>query len=151
MQKFLEDMGLNPAKGALELYDVYWNSILDNMELFPYVLPLMKYLKEHNIRIGMLTDLTAHIQHRKIARLGLEDYIEVFVTSEEAGAEKPSRSAYDLLVSKFNVDRESILMIGDSMKKDVEGALNAGLKALHYKKEYSDSMDKMVIKMIEEE
>jgi putative hydrolase of the HAD superfamily len=110
----------------------------------------MKYLKEHNIRIGMLTDLTAHIQHRKIARLGLEDYIEVLVTSEEAGAEKPSRSAYDLLVSKFNVDRESILMIGDSMKKDVEGALNAGLNAIHFKKEFSDTMDKLVIKLIEE-
>lgn len=151
MQKFLEDMGLNPAKGALELYDVYWNSILDNMELFPYVLPLMKYLKEHDIRIGMLTDLTAHIQHRKIARLGLEDYIEVLVTSEEAGAEKPSLSAYDLLVSKFDVDRKDILMIGDSLKKDVEGALNAGLRALLYKKECSDTMDKMVIKMIEEE
>ena len=111
----------------------------------------MKYLKDHDIRIGMLTDLTAHIQHRKIERLCLEDYIEVLVTSEEAGAEKPSPSAYDLLVSKFSVDRENILMIGDSLKKDVEGALNAGLSALHYKKEYSDTMDKMVIKMIEEE
>ena len=73
------------------------------------------------------------------------------MTSEEAGAEKPSRSAYDLLVSKFDVDRKDILMIGDSLKKDVEGALNAGLRALHYKKDYSDSMDKMVIEIIEEE
>ena len=150
MQKFLENMGQLPAKGAIELYDVYWNSILENMEPFPYVLPLMKYLKEHNIRIGMLTDMTVLIQHRKIERLGLENYVEVLVTSEEAGAEKPSVAAYDLLVSKFDMDRENILMIGDSLKKDVEGAMNSGLKALLYKNEYSDIMDKMVIKMIEE-
>lgn len=87
MQAFLELLHQKPSGLALEMYDVYWDSMLENMKLFDYVIPYFKYLKQHDIQIGILTDLTAHIQHRKICTLGIADYIDCLVTSEEVGEE----------------------------------------------------------------
>ena len=150
MQIFLENIGLRPTEGALDLYDIYWNELLANIKLFPYVVRLMNELKERGIKILILTDLTAHIQHRKIAKIGLSEYIDVFVSSEEAGEEKPSKRAFDRLLLKAKLNAEELLMIGDSQTKDIDGSKASGLKALLYKKENRDSMDEICMEYIDE-
>lgn len=148
MQTFLESIARKPADGAIGLYDVYWDTMLENMHLFPYVLPLMKRLKEQGISIGVLTDLTAHIQHRKIQKLGLTDYVDVLVTSEEAGQEKPSEIAFDKLKAKMTFDPEEMLMIGDSQEKDIDGALRAGMHGLLFSIDKASNMDQLVMEYI---
>lgn len=145
MQGFLENIGRKPTNGALELYEVYWNSMLDTMELFPYVKPLMDELQNKGISIAMLTDLTAHIQHRKIQKLGLIDYIDCIVTSEEAGQEKPSKIAFMCILDKLALPAVKTLMIGDSQKKDIDGAIALGINAMLYKKEYAQTMNQKVM------
>ena len=151
MQLFLEEVGENPVKTALDLYEVYWGTMLETMDLYPYVLPLMKALKERDIKIAVLTDLTAHIQHRKIKKLSLEEYIDVLVTSEEAGAEKPSVVAFEKLLKKCNVFPHEMLMIGDSLEKDVQGALHVGMHGILFEKEMSCSMDRRCMEYIDEQ
>ena len=114
MQAFLEETGEKPLKKALEMYDIYWNTMLEEMELYPYVRPLMSELKKRGIKIGILTDLTTHIQHRKLRELELEEFVDVLVTSEEAGEEKPSARAFSCLIEKTGANPSAILMIGDS-------------------------------------
>lgn len=129
-QVFLELLGQKPAELALEMYDLYWNAMLKYMELFPYVLPLFRELKERQVKIALLTDLTAHIQHRKIQRLGIGPYIDVLVTSEEAGREKPDRAMFGLVFQKLGLHPWEAVMVGDDRKKDMEGALAAGMYRL---------------------
>ena len=148
MQTFLESIGRKPVDGAIELYNVYWDTMLENMHLFPYVLPLMIKLKENKICIGVLTDLTAHIQHRKIQKMGLTDYVEVLVTSEEAGKEKPSEIAFDKLKAKIKFAPEEILMIGDSQEKDIDGALQAGMHGILFSIDKASNMDQLVMEYI---
>lgn len=38
--------------------------MLEHMELFDYVIPLFDGLAEKGIKIGIVTDLTAQIQHK---------------------------------------------------------------------------------------
>lgn len=54
---------------ALELYDRYWNSSLAHMQLDEGVLELLKSLKDRGIKTGLVTDLTTHIQLRKMRQL----------------------------------------------------------------------------------
>lgn len=135
MQNICEQVGRNPLKYAMRFYDVYWNTLLDNMMLFDYVQPVLNELKVKNIRIGVLTDLTAHIQYKKLEKLGLCDKIDYLVTSEEAGAEKPSEKMFNLMIKKLGVNPEETLMVGDSEKKDIAGAETVGMKTIVFKKE----------------
>lgn len=151
MQIFLEKIHSNPVEGALELYDIYWNTMLEQMEPFPYVTSLMKWLKQNNISIGVLTDLTAHIQHRKIKELGIASYIDVIVTSEEAGKEKPSLCAFKRIKTKLGCKANEILMIGDSQAKDIDGATGAGMHAILFELGEANVMDKKVMEYINDQ
>lgn len=130
MQNLCEQMGKNPLKYARKFYAVYWDTMLDNMKPFGYVKPLFKDLRKDGIKIGILTDLTAYIQYRKIERLDLNDLVDCLVTSEEAGAEKPSEKMFSLMLEKMNINADEVLMVGDSKAKDVDGASNIGMRAL---------------------
>lgn len=132
MQDVCEKLGKNPLLYAMKFYDVYWNAMLDNMKLFDYVEPLLGEAGKRGIKIGVLTDLTAHIQYRKILKLGLAEKIDYLVTSEEAGVEKPSEKIFLKMTEKMKIEPYEALMIGDSYEKDILGAKKVGMEVLHY-------------------
>lgn len=129
-QKTLEFLCLNPVDGALEMYETYWGHLLSHMTLREGALDLLQYCKDREIKVGICTDLTAHIQHRKLRALGIVPYVDALVTSEEAGAEKPDARMFRLILDKLNVTPEEALFIGDSLEKDVLGARRTGIKTL---------------------
>ena len=134
MQDICEQLGKNPLQYAMNFYNIYWDTMLNEMTLFEYVIPMLDGLRDKGIKVGILTDLTAHIQYRKIASLGLGTRIDYLVTSEEAGAEKPSEKMFHLMLKKLNVLPEEAIMIGDSQSKDIDGAMAVGLNAIKYDK-----------------
>ena len=133
-QKTLENLNENPFSIALEMYEVYWQYILKNMKLNANVLEVLEFCKLKKIKIGVCTDLTVHIQHRKIRKLGINEYVDAIVTSEEVGVEKPNFKMYNKILEKLDVTPGEVLFVGDSLKKDVLGSMEYGMKALWYSK-----------------
>ena len=123
-QKMLEVLEVNVLSNALNLYNCYWDTFLDNMTVFEGAQEL---LKKYTDRICFVTDLTAHIQHRKIQKLGFDNLGAQIVTSEEAGKEKPHPYMFMLALQKLNLSPSDVCMIGDSFPKDIEGAANLGI------------------------
>ena len=82
-------MNLNPFKYAPLLYDTYWNTFLKNMHIRKNAIKFLDFCITSKIKSCLITDLTAHIQYRKVKKLNLLDRFNFIVTSEEAGIEKP--------------------------------------------------------------
>lgn len=131
-QCFLEQIGSTDYRKAMEMYHVYWDTILDVMEPEPGLLSLLAWLKGKGIRLGIGTDMTAYIQYRKLEKLGALQYLDFLVTSEEAGAEKPTPRFFELCVKKAGCVPEECVFIGDSLKKDVLGSAECGLVGTWY-------------------
>lgn len=129
-QKTLERLGQPPAVLALDMYDVYWEYMLEHMRLREGARELLNFCGERGLRVAICTDLTAHIQHRKLRRLGIAPLIDALVTSEEAGAEKPAEAVYLLLLQKLKLKPEQVLFVGDSEEKDARGPRRMGMHAL---------------------
>ena len=139
IQHMLEFLGKNVISDSLEIYNVFWDNFLQKSTLRKGVKDVLEELKERGIGIGICTDLTAYIQHRKLQKLGLASYIDWLITSEEAGEEKPSKKMFDLCAKKANCEMNDIIYTGDSYKKDYIGASQAGMKAILYNEErYQD-------------
>lgn len=117
---------------AQMLYRAYWDHVLAHMQPSPGIQAFMQNLKDAGMAIGIGTDMTAYIQYRKLELLGLYPYIDMVVTSEEAGAEKPSPKFFRLCVDKIGCPPECCAFIGDNIKKDVEGAIAYGLQGMWY-------------------
>lgn len=131
-QNICESLNLNPVEMPVILYNAYWSEFLDKMKLFENALDVLLELKKKGIKIGICTDLTAFIQLKKIRRLGLSSIVDAVVTSEECGAEKPSRKMFDVILKKLEVSPQETVVVGDSLEKDVLGAKNAGVNAILY-------------------
>ena len=129
-QKALEYLGVSIVPMSMEMYDIYWGTILGKMRLRDGVREFLGRIREQGIKVLICTDLTVHIQHRKIKTLGIQDDIDYLVTSEEAGREKPSPEIFALCLAKLGLPAEEVCCIGDSPVRDVEGARAAGMHAI---------------------
>ncbi|MCX4321515.1 MAG: HAD-IA family hydrolase [Lachnospiraceae bacterium] len=131
-QKTLEYLDIRPLYLALEMYETYWGFFLDNMCLYPGARELLEALHEKYIRVGVCTDLLAHIQHRKLRRLGMIDDVDCMVTSEEAGAEKPASGIFELCLQKLRLPAAEVCFVGDNLERDIKGATAAGMQAIWF-------------------
>jgi HAD superfamily hydrolase (TIGR01549 family) len=126
-QKMCELLEINPLKYSFDIYNIYWDNFLDFMTPFDSIYDV---LEKYQDKICLVTDLTAHIQYRKIKKLKLEKYCNNIVTSEEAGKEKPHPYMFMLAMQKLNLNSNQVCMIGDSFKKDIFGASNLGIDSI---------------------
>ncbi len=134
-QCMLELMGQPLFPHARNMYHAYWDTLIRRSQPTKGAVEFIKELKRRNIRIGIGTDMTAYIQYKKLEALGVAPYVDFIVTSEEAGVEKPHPHFFALCVDKAKASAGECAFIGDSLKKDVEGASDNGLKGIWYTKE----------------
>jgi putative hydrolase of the HAD superfamily len=117
---------------SLEFEEIYWGTFLEKMTIDQVAFELLQFCKKESIPVCIVTDLTTQIQHRKIVKLNLQHLINYMVSSEEAGIEKPHAQIFNLAIEKIGIPAQQLLMVGDSIKKDIEGARAAGINAIHY-------------------
>lgn len=135
-QIMLENQGLPLYPHVLKMNDLYWDTLLETAVPVPGIMEAVNALKEKGFRLGIGTDMTARIQFRKLEVLGLLRYMDFFVSSEETGTEKPHPAFFARCVKKAGCPAKECLFVGDSLKKDVQGAVDAGLQAVWYCPEY---------------
>ena len=70
------------------------------------------------------------LQREKLAASGLDDYFEAVLVSEDLGVAKPESAVFEHALSLIGARPDQTVMIGDSLAKDVDGALAAGLRAI---------------------
>jgi FMN phosphatase YigB (HAD superfamily) len=66
-----------------------------------------------------------------LADLGLATSFGTITYSEEVGVEKPDQRIFLHALSRLGVEPAAALHVGDGRLEDVEGAVAAGMKALH--------------------
>jgi putative hydrolase of the HAD superfamily len=79
-------------------------------------------------RLALVTNGAACLQREKLAACGLEAYFDVVVVSADVGVAKPGAEIFEHVLTRLNADGG--VMIGDSLDRDVEGAIAAGLGAV---------------------
>lgn len=128
-QNLLEEKKLPLHPHALEMAKAYWRGVVDNMAPSPGVREIMEELRRMGIRIGLGTDMTAYMQYEKLIRLGLMEYMDFIVSSEEAGTDKPGNAFFMLCARKAGCLPGECLFIGDNIVRDYGGAAAAGMQA----------------------
>lgn len=57
IQYMLENLGIDPLSNVLEIYNIYWDTFLENMQIFPYV---EEFFDKYGKKTCFVTDLTSH-------------------------------------------------------------------------------------------
>lgn len=102
--------------------------------LNPDALQVLQWLKKQKKKIGLIcnTGLTPGFGLRDLlSRLGVSEYFDVMIFSDEVGIRKPDQRIFQLAARKLKVKPLETVHIGDNLKSDVWGAQSAGFRAIH--------------------
>jgi HAD superfamily hydrolase (TIGR01549 family) len=99
----------------------------ENFELYEDTLPVLAALREHGLKIGLVSntgrDLNAFIGHHALD-------VDAVVSSGAHGKTKPHPAIFRSALEQLGVTAEEAAMVGDSPEDDVEGAKALGMRAL---------------------
>lgn len=103
------------------LVKAYRNCEPKNLHCNPGVLDLLKTLKKKGVRTGIITDGFADVQKSKIKALGIQEYIDKIVITDELGGvqcRKPNPIGFEKMLKMLNVKPQEMIYIGDNPNKD---------------------------------
>ena len=94
---------------------------------------LCRELKARGHKLYVVTNGTAHIQHRRFGASGLEAYMDGVFISEEMGTQKPAPEFFEKVFAALEwPDKENCIILGDSQSSDMLGGKNAGITTCWY-------------------
>jgi putative hydrolase of the HAD superfamily len=97
--------------------------------LFDDVIPALRELKSRGLILGLISnverDLTATINE-----LGLPSWLDIVVTSLEAGFSKPQPEIFEEAMRRAAVQPSEAVYVGDQYQVDCVGAERAGMKGI---------------------
>jgi HAD superfamily hydrolase (TIGR01549 family) len=128
-QILFEAAGLSVEKDVFARIIRRWPELSPKMHFVLYedVLTTIEGLKRDGFIVGLVTNATK----QAIAvceKLGLARLLDVTMTSEEAGVEKPDSKIFKLALEKAGVKSLESMHVGDQYEIDVVGARAAGIK-----------------------
>jgi 2-haloacid dehalogenase len=101
-------------------------------ELYPGVREVLDALRPR-ATMALVTNGIGEVQRTRIARLGLEPYLDAVVISGEVGTAKPGSAIFDLVFDLLGgPDRATTVMVGDSLSSDMRGGRDYGIATAWY-------------------
>ncbi len=110
----------------------------DYLTISPYkthlidgALDVLNYLKEY-YTLHLITNGFKEVQHIKLDNSNIKSFFNHIIISEEHGYNKPHLQLFEIAEKLSGAQKTECIMIGDNYEADVEGALNAGWKAIYF-------------------
>ena len=116
-----------PLAATIHWHGLYWSTFYAAMHPAEGVLELLTLLKARKIKIILLSDFLIQHQFEKLAALGILEYFDEIVTSEEVGVDKPNSKMFLAALAKIGSTPEKVIIVGDSFTKDIAGAARCGI------------------------
>lgn len=91
-------------------------------------IPVLNRLKQR-YRLGIISNNYGNLE-AICKETGLDAVMEVLIDSRVVGATKPDPIIFRAALDEMETEPQKSVMIGDSFKRDIEGALNMGMNAI---------------------
>lgn len=116
------------APGAAERYHQLQQSLVHAYDQ-PHA--PVRALREQGYRIGVVSNY-AHggVLRRALDRVGLLEMVDALVVSSDVGHLKPHPAIFEAALRALGAARESTVMVGDDVARDVIGARRVGMRAV---------------------
>jgi len=101
----------------------------DQFEKYPETNKVLETLKNAGVKLVLVTN-SPPTSKSAFNKLNLVQYFDRTVFSCDVGLMKPDRGIFDYAIKDLDVKPGEVLMVGDSLDKDVNGAISAGLNAI---------------------
>ena len=112
-------------EAAIEAYEKERDQ---QLKLYPGVIETLAALKKSGLVLGIITDAPKVKAEARLKKLGLYGIFDVVVTFDDTGHHKPSDLPFKKALEQLGMPPEQVLMVGDSLERDVLGAQKMGIR-----------------------
>jgi len=100
-----------------------------NLVLYDDVMPTLTDLKSRKLILGLISNVDSDITPL-LNKLGVKPLLQVVVTSQDAGANKPQPEIFRKALRQAGMQASEAIYVGDQYQVDVVGAGKAGMKGV---------------------
>jgi putative hydrolase of the HAD superfamily len=121
--------------GMVDKFDQFFDQVYDTFRnsqgwvLFPETLQVLKELKAAGCKLGVVSNFDSRI-YTVMESLSILEFFDAVTTSSETGFCKPDRQIFEAAVRALKTKPSDTVIVGDSLRDDVEAGSRAGLHAI---------------------
>ena len=116
----------------LLMADTFVAGLVANGELYTGARDVLEQLGKQ-ASLALLTNGLSEAQRGRVERLDIDRHFDAIVISAEVGTAKPGTDIFDIVFEQLNFpQKESTLMVGDSLTSDIQGGTNYGIDTCWY-------------------
>jgi len=121
----------NPEDARIKTaVNVFFEDYLDSLELRPYIKKLLSKVSTE-YKLGLVSNFTyAPVIYAGVKKLGINQFFNAILVSEEVGWRKPSRKIFEETLKRLDATAEETVYVGDSPLEDIKGAKAVGMKTV---------------------
>lgn len=116
------------TKEFLTAINTYWKYSIQLLKLFQNTKKVLEKLFDSNVIIGVLASGDFYSKSQKLVQLEIDTLFNYVFTADLVRLEKGSSKINTFVADQLSVDPKNILMVGNSLKFDIEPANKAGMK-----------------------
>jgi putative hydrolase of the HAD superfamily len=119
------------ARFAADALAIIFESIIPRWELYPDTLETLATLRDSRYRLGCISNTGDGVHvWRIIERQGLSSWLSPIYMSEEIGLRKPHPGPFMMVLEKWALSPQQVVMVGDTLDADVLGAQRSGMRGI---------------------
>lgn len=115
--------------------EVSWESLMeDYIESFqhhcigfPGLFEILEFLKERNIKLGIISNGFGRFQMNNIKGLNIKHFFDEILISEIEGVRKPNIEIFQRALGRLGLQPNETIYVGDHPINDVDASINAGM------------------------
>lgn len=116
-------------KTLLHIYRTHTPQI----QLFPEAAKFLELCKAQHLKLGLVTDGRSRVQWRKIEALGLQNWLDLILCTEDIDTNKPETKPFEIVMIRLNLKANQCIYIADDASKDFLAPLKLGMKTVQIK------------------
>jgi HAD superfamily hydrolase (TIGR01549 family) len=110
-----------------EIYNEW--AVCHHFELYEDVAETFRHLVARGLRLGLISNTHRALDEFQ-THFALEGLVNAAISSFEHGFLKPHPSIFEAALRQMDVPAREAVMVGDSFKHDIEGALSVGMSGV---------------------
>lgn len=136
-QRFVKtfvELGIEEQHVPNGLWDEYLELLPLRTNLLPHASDVLERFSG-NFRMSIITNGFKEVQRHKMINSNIYHYFDHVLISEEVGFQKPDKEIFELALNLHGAKPDEVLMIGDSLHADIQGAINSGIHSVYFNPE----------------
>ena len=110
----------------------------ESSDLIPNAKNTLLELKRRGKKLYTASNGVYSTQIQRLTNAGILDLFDDMFISEKIGYEKPSIHFFEYCLDNIkDLERDKVIMVGDSISSDIQGSLNADIDSCYYKHDKS--------------